>query len=174
MNKALFPLPEYACVLSHSSPIHLFATPWTVAARLLCPQNSPGKNTEVGCHALLQGALHDSGIKFISLMSPALAGVLFTSATWEVGTVKKRTLAQVTFMKVILKSTIMKVILKRRRKVSFHSSPKDGKRQRTGASLTMLKPVTMWITTNCGKFFNRWEYQTTLPASCETYMQVKK
>ena len=26
------------------------------------------------------------------------------------------------------------------------------------------KPVTVWITTNCGKFFMRWEYQTTLPA----------
>ena len=32
----------------------------------------------------------------------------------------------------------------------------------------------MWITTNCGKLFKRWEYQTTLPASWETYMQVKK
>ena len=28
--------------------------------------------------------------------------------------------------------------------------------------------------TNCGKFFKRWEYQTSLPASCETCMQVKK
>ena len=28
-----------------------------------------------------------------------------------------------------------------------------------------LKPLTVWITTNCGKFFKRWEYQTTLPAS---------
>ena len=31
------------------------------------------------------------------------------------------------------------------------------------ASLTMLKPFTVYITTNCGKFLNRWEYQTTLP-----------
>ena len=43
----------------------------------------------------------------------------------------------------------------------------------TSASLTTLKPLTMWITTNCGKFFKRWEYQTTLPAFCETCMQVK-
>ena len=34
----------------------------------------------------------------------------------------------------------------------------------TSASLTLLKALTMWITANCGKFFNRWEYQTTLPA----------
>ena len=27
----------------------------------------------------------------------------------------------------------------------------------TSASLTMLKPLTMWITTNCGKFLKRWE-----------------
>ena len=27
------------------------------------------------------------------------------------------------------------------------------------------KPLTVWITTNYGKFFKRWEYQTTLPAS---------
>ena len=36
------------------------------------------------------------------------------------------------------------------------------------------KPLTVWITTNCGKFLKRWEYQITLPASCETCMQVKK
>ena len=31
----------------------------------------------------------------------------------------------------------------------------------TSALLTMPKPLTVWITTNCGKFFKRWEYQTT-------------
>ena len=34
--------------------------------------------------------------------------------------------------------------------------------------------LTVWITTNCGEFFKRWEYQTTLPVSWETSMQVKK
>ena len=33
------------------------------------------------------------------------------------------------------------------------------------ALLTMPKPLTVWITTNCGKFFKRWEYLTTLPTS---------
>ena len=42
------------------------------------------------------------------------------------------------------------------------------------ALLTMPKPLTVWITINCGKFFKRWEYQTTWPASWETYMQVRK
>ena len=32
----------------------------------------------------------------------------------------------------------------------------------TSALLTMSKPLTVWITTNCGKFFKRWEYQTCL------------
>ena len=40
--------------------------------------------------------------------------------------------------------------------------------------LTMSKPLTVWITTHCGKFLKRWEYQTTRPASWENYMQVKK
>ena len=38
----------------------------------------------------------------------------------------------------------------------------------------MPKPLTLWITINYGKFFKRWEYQTTWSASWETYMQVKK
>ena len=40
--------------------------------------------------------------------------------------------------------------------------------------LTMSMPLTMWITTNCGKFLKRWEYQTTWPASWEICMQVRK
>ena len=42
------------------------------------------------------------------------------------------------------------------------------------ALLTMPKPLTVWITTNCGKFWKRWEYQTTWPASWEICMQVMK
>ena len=36
------------------------------------------------------------------------------------------------------------------------------------------KALSVWITINCGKFWKRWEYQTTWPASWETYMQVRK
>ena len=39
------------------------------------------------------------------------------------------------------------------------------KKTSTSALLTMTKPLTVWITTNCGKFFKRWEYQITLPDS---------
>ena len=41
----------------------------------------------------------------------------------------------------------------------------------TGSS---KKPLTVWITINCGKFLKRWEYQNTWPASWEICMQVRK
>ena len=44
----------------------------------------------------------------------------------------------------------------------------------TSALLTMPKPLTMWTTTKCGKFWKIWEYQTTWPASWEICLQVKK
>ena len=60
--------------------------------------------------------------------------------------------------------------------ISAGSSKKRENSRETSipASLTVLKPLTMWITTNCGKFFERQEYQTALPDSCETCLQVKK
>ena len=44
----------------------------------------------------------------------------------------------------------------------------------TSALLTMPKLLTVWITANCGKFWKRWEYQSTWPASWDLCMQVKK
>ena len=42
------------------------------------------------------------------------------------------------------------------------------------ALLTMPKPLTVWTTINCGKFWKRWEHQTTWPAFWETCMQVRR
>ena len=50
----------------------------------------------------------------------------------------------------------------------------DSRKTFTSASLTTLNKAFVWIITNCGKFLKRWEYQTTLPVSWETYMKVKK
>ena len=51
----------------------------------------------------------------------------------------------------------------------------NSRKTSTSASLTMLKPlIVVWITTNYGKFLKRWGYQTTLPATWEISMQVKK
>ena len=44
----------------------------------------------------------------------------------------------------------------------------------TSALLTMPKPLAVWITITNGKFWKRWEYQTTLAASWEICIQVKK
>ena len=57
---------------------------------------------------------------------------------------------------------------------SIESKKKQENFRKTSASLTMLKPLTVWITTNCGKFLERWEYQNTLPAPCEISTQVQK
>ena len=59
---------------------------------------------------------------------------------------------------------------------SAGSSKKQESSRKTSISalLTMPKPLTLWIKINCGKFWKRWEYQTTWPASWETYMQVRK
>ena len=59
---------------------------------------------------------------------------------------------------------------------SAESSKKQETSRKTSIStlLTMTKPLPMWITTNCGKFFKRWEYQATLPASWEICMKVRK
>ena len=54
------------------------------------------------------------------------------------------------------------------------SQRKQGNSRKISASLTVLKPLTVWITTNCGIFLVRWEYQTTLPVSWEICTQVKK
>ena len=51
---------------------------------------------------------------------------------------------------------------------------KSSRKTSTFAFLTTPKPLTVWITTNCGKFFKRWEYMTTLPVSWKICMQVKK
>jgi len=47
-------------------------------------------------------------------------------------------------------------------KYLLSSKKQEGYRKTSSsASLTMPKPLTVWITTNCGKFLKRWEYQTT-------------
>ena len=60
--------------------------------------------------------------------------------------------------------------------ISAGSSKKQQSSRKTSISavLTMPKSLTVWITINCGKFWKRWDYQTTWPASWETCMQVRK
>ena len=54
------------------------------------------------------------------------------------------------------------------------SKKQEGSRKTSiSALLTMPKPLTVWITINCGKFWKRWEYQTTWPACWENCKQVR-
>ena len=58
--------------------------------------------------------------------------------------------------------------------VGSSKNQESSRKSSTSAFLTMPKPLTVWITINCGKFWKRWEYQTTWPASWEICMQVRK
>ena len=65
----------HACVLSH---VHFLATLWTVAARLLCPWDFPGKNTGVGYHFLLWRSSWSRDQTHVSYVS-CTAGRFFTA-----------------------------------------------------------------------------------------------
>ena len=59
---------------------------------------------------------------------------------------------------------------------SIGSSKKQESSRKTSTSALLTTPetLTVWITTNCRKFFKWWEYEITLPASSKICMQVKK
>ena len=113
--------------------------------RLLYPWNSLGKNTGVGCHFLVSpGDIPNPGI---APGSPALQvnSLPFESPGKPYETVPIQN---------------MKQYLSRKTSIS--------------ALLTMPRPLIVWITINCGKFWKRWEHQTTWPASWETCIQIRK
>ena len=77
-----FPLWHITYVCAKLLPLCLTLCNIMEPTRLLCPWDSPGKNTGVGCHTLLQED-PDPGIESTSLMSPALTdGFFTTNATW--------------------------------------------------------------------------------------------
>ena len=71
------------CVLSHSVTSDSWRTHGLYPTRLLCPWDSPGKNTGVGCHFQLQRIFPTQGFEPASLVPPALEGVFFTNALPE-------------------------------------------------------------------------------------------
>ena len=58
--------------------------------------------------------------------------------------------------------------------VGSSKEQESSKKISTSALLTMPKLLTVWTRTNCGKFWKRWEYQTTWPGFWEICIQVKK
>ena len=76
-SERALPLSDNAsgCECAVLSRVRLFVTPWTAATRLLCPWDSPGKNTGVGCCASLWGIFP----------TPGLNPRLFHLLHWQVG-----------------------------------------------------------------------------------------
>ena len=74
----------YACMLNHFSRVQLLRTPWTVACQVPLSMRFSRQEYWRGLSFPPPGDLPHLEIEPVSLMSPALAGVFFTSiATWE-------------------------------------------------------------------------------------------
>ena len=98
----LYIIYVYACVLSHFSCVQLFVTPWTVACRAPMSVGLPRQEYWSGLPFPSPGDLSDSGIKPVSLTSPALEGRFFTiSATWEARIYICTTIYMYTYIKFI-------------------------------------------------------------------------
>ena len=60
------------------------AIPWTVPARLLCPWDSPGKNTKVGCYFLLQGIFPTQELNPGLVKAMVIPVVMYGCESWTV------------------------------------------------------------------------------------------
>ena len=145
--------------------------------RLPCPWNSPGKNTGVGCHFLLQCMKVKSESEVAQLcptfsdpMDCSLPGSsihgIFQARVLEWVAIAFSELFLYDFLKTffphIYRTHLYLLLYTELYIWLFDHHP------------AMSKPLTIWITTNCRKFLKRWEYQTTLPVSCGICMQLKK
>ena len=137
-------------VLSHLSHVRLLPPYGPQPARLLCPWDSPGKNTGVSCLALLQGIFPIQGLKQVSYVS-CVGECVPTSVTGkpaDTSTIYKRDTKGLP--EIILPTS-----------VGSQKKQESYRKISTSALLTTPKHLTVWITTNYGKFLKRWEYQGT-------------
>ena len=156
-------LPFHTKVSEVKSLSHSLWSHGLQSTRLLCSWAFPGKSTGVG-NAKECSNYHK--IELISHTSKVMLKILQARLqqymSWELPDVQagfrkdRGTRDQI--------ATIHWIIEKVR----------DFQKNIYSALLTMPKPLTVWITTNCEKFLKRWEYQNTLPASWEICMRVKK
>ena len=58
--------------------------------------------------------------------------------------------------------------------IKLPTSTGSSRKQESSRKMSISALLTMWITINCRKFWKRWEYQTTWPASWEICIQVRK
>ena len=117
---------------------------------------------------------------FYTLIFPGQSSGLFIERKIHMVVGKqRRTWFYLHFMLFICPCAFIPSFISFRNKYCFYPEPHNGFTWWItvfciGISMTMPKPLAVWITINYGKFFKRWEYQTTWPASWETYMQVRK
>ena len=69
MDQELYIIMQVACLLSLFSHGRLFATPWTIAHQALCPWDSPGKNTGLGCMPCSRGSSQPRDWTWVSYVS---------------------------------------------------------------------------------------------------------
>ena len=150
-------------------------------------RDSPGKNTGVGCQALLQGIFPTQGSN---------PGLLHCRQILYHLSHQRSPKESSNYRTIVLLSHSSKVMLKilqarlqqyvnqelpdvqagfrkgrgTRDQIAnicwiIEKAREFQEKKSTSASLTMIKPLTVQITTNYGKFLKRWEYQTTLPVS---------
>ena len=150
-------------------------------------RESPGKNTGVGCQALLQGIFPTQGSN---------PGLLHCRQILYHLSHQRSPKESSNYRTIVLLSHSSKVMLKilqarlqqyvnqelpdvqagfrkgrgTRDQIAnicwiIEKAREFQEKKSTSASLTMLKPLTVQITTNYGKFLKRWKYQITLPAS---------
>ena len=129
-----------ACSLSH---VPRFVTPWTAARKALLSMGIlQARILEVSCHALLQGTSPTQG-SYPSL--PHCRWILYQLSHQG----SPRTLEWVVY--------------------PFSRGTSWSRSWTRSPALQADSFLTVWISTNCGKFLKRWEDQTTLPASYKLF-----
>ena len=143
---------------------------------LYSPWNSPGQNTGVGSCSLLQGIFptqelnpgllhcrqiphqlsHQGSPRILEWVAYPFSRASSWPRNWtRVSCIAERTRDQIANIR-----WIMEKAREFQKNISF-------------CFIGYAKAFD-WITINCGKFWKRWEYQTTWPASWEICMQVRK
>ena len=89
------------CDAQSLSRVRLFAIPWTVSTRLLCPWDFPDKNTGVSCHLLLQSVLPAQGLNLR----------LLHLLRWQADSVSKHHLGRPTILPLLPLSRFSRVRL---------------------------------------------------------------
>ena len=122
-----------------------------------CLWGSCRKNTGVGFHSLLQWIMfcQNSSLWLICLGWPCtawfIASLSYTSPFTTAGLWSMKRSQRTNCQHPLDHGENKRIQKKKKKNLCLLHCP--------------LKPLTMWITTNCGKFSKRWEYQTTLTAS---------